>query len=202
MIKNNLAKIMIDRNIKATTISNETGIARSTISRLSNNNSEKIDLSILNTLCTVLKITPDVFFEYHPIDYSFTFEIGEMITDEDDARRNFPLDYEVFGFINYTKYHEKWFSVEYSGTLELIHGVNRVKGNTVDGIHVAIKPHKEEDDDFVYITNISKARNEIPMSFEEMIKTDFSTFIEKKIIEHFNNPDDEFSYNIKLFDLN
>ena len=112
--------------------------------------------------------------------------------------------YEIFGFINYTKYNEKWISVEYSGVLEVIFRVNQLaNGEDVDGIHVTLKPYEDDSGDINQpnLINLSKAISEIPMSFESIIKGDFSNFIEKKVIERFDNPYDEFSYNIKLMNF-
>ena len=47
MLRNNLAKLMIDRGISATQLFNDTGIARSTISKISNNNTDKINLQTI-----------------------------------------------------------------------------------------------------------------------------------------------------------
>lgn len=68
MLRNNLAKLMIDRGISATQLFNDTGIARSTISKISNNHTDKISLQTIDTICNYLEVTPDEFFDFWPYD--------------------------------------------------------------------------------------------------------------------------------------
>lgn len=70
MIRNNLAKLMIDRKISATQLFNDTGIARSTISKISNNSTDKISLNTIDKLCNYLEVTPHEFFEIWPYEVS------------------------------------------------------------------------------------------------------------------------------------
>lgn len=76
MIKNNLAKLMFDRGITATQLFKDTGIARSTISKITNNNTDKISLKIIDQLCNYLRVTPAEFFDYIPyeIEVQITFD--------------------------------------------------------------------------------------------------------------------------------
>ena len=69
MIKNNLAKLMFDRGITATQLFKDTGIARSTISKITNNNTDKISLKIIDQLCNYLRVTPAEFFDLTKLKY-------------------------------------------------------------------------------------------------------------------------------------
>jgi len=64
MLRNNLAKLMIDRGISATQLFNDTGIARSTISKISNNNTDKISLQTIDKICNYLEVAPEDFFDF------------------------------------------------------------------------------------------------------------------------------------------
>lgn len=68
MIRNNLAKLMIDRGISATQLFNDTGIARSTISKISNNNTDKISLQTIDKICNYLEVNPSEFFDFWAYD--------------------------------------------------------------------------------------------------------------------------------------
>jgi DNA-binding Xre family transcriptional regulator len=68
MIKCNLSVLLAERNLKITKVANDTGISRTTLTSLSNNYSQGIQLDTLNTLCMYFNITPDQFFVYIPID--------------------------------------------------------------------------------------------------------------------------------------
>jgi hypothetical protein len=70
MLRNNLAKLMIDRGITATQLFNDTGIARSTISKISNNKTDKINISTVDKLCNYLMVSPADFFDYIPFEIS------------------------------------------------------------------------------------------------------------------------------------
>lgn len=68
MLRNNLAKLMIDRGISATQLFTDTGIARSTISKISNNNTDKISLQTIDKICNYLEVSPTEFFDFWPYD--------------------------------------------------------------------------------------------------------------------------------------
>ena len=75
MLRNNLARLMVDRGIKTLHLSNETGIARSTITKIANNQSDKIGIDTINKLLGALDVGPSDFFDYIPYDFDFTFDI-------------------------------------------------------------------------------------------------------------------------------
>ena len=68
MLRNNLAKLMIDRGVTATQLFNDTGIARSTISKISNNNTDKISLQTIDKICNYLEVYPSEFFDFWAYD--------------------------------------------------------------------------------------------------------------------------------------
>ncbi|MBS8071686.1 helix-turn-helix transcriptional regulator [Streptococcus suis] len=119
MIRNNLAKLMIDRGITATKLFNDTGIARSTISKISNNNTDKISLQTIDKLCYVLGVSPEDFFDYIP--YEVTVNVGFENYDslsELENDNSIPIsDWEepIFLFVN-VFHHGKKYSIEYQGT--------------------------------------------------------------------------------------
>lgn len=78
MIRNNLSILLAERSLKAIDVSNDTKIARSTLSKISNNSTEKIDYSTINTLCTYLSIEPKDFFTFIPLDILIDLEIESL----------------------------------------------------------------------------------------------------------------------------
>ncbi|BFT97314.1 MAG: helix-turn-helix transcriptional regulator [Staphylococcus epidermidis] len=79
MIRNRLAEIMFERDIKVVRLSKETGISRNTITNTASNNSEMLQLNTINKICKFLNITPCDFFEYIPVDIELTFLEDEKI---------------------------------------------------------------------------------------------------------------------------
>lgn len=70
MIRNNLAILMAQRSTKISKIAAETGIARSTLNSISQNESKMIQLETIDKLCQSLEVTPCDFFSYLPLDLS------------------------------------------------------------------------------------------------------------------------------------
>ena len=95
MLKNNLKILMAERNLKATRVSLETGISRSTISSLVNNNSKMIQNETLNTLCTYLKVTPNDFFSFTDWDLIPTVEVTKIDIDKTSS------EYQTNGELNW-----------------------------------------------------------------------------------------------------
>ena len=74
MLRNNLAKLMIDRGISATQLFNDTGIARSTISKISNNKTDKFSLQTIDKICNYIEVSPSDFFDFW--DYDVQLKTG------------------------------------------------------------------------------------------------------------------------------
>ena len=99
MLRNNLARLMVDRGIKTLHLSNETGIARSTITKIANNQSDKIGIDTINKLLGALDVRPSDFFDYIPYDFDFTFDVdfedesqSQAIPEEGWQWGNYPAD--------------------------------------------------------------------------------------------------------------
>lgn len=68
MIKFNLGVLLAERNLNINKVHKDTGLSRITLSAISNNNGQGIQLETLNKLCQYLKITPGELFLYVPYD--------------------------------------------------------------------------------------------------------------------------------------
>lgn len=81
MLRNNLAVLLSERQIRISKLSNDTGISRTTLTALSTNSSKMVQVETINKICQALNITPSSFFEYIPFDFNFFFDIGPNIID-------------------------------------------------------------------------------------------------------------------------
>ncbi|PXA00023.1 XRE family transcriptional regulator, partial [Staphylococcus pseudintermedius] len=54
MIRNRLAELLFERDIKIVRISKETGISRNTITNTASNNSEMLQMNTINKICRYL----------------------------------------------------------------------------------------------------------------------------------------------------
>lgn len=70
MIACNLSVLLAEKNLKITTVSQETGISRTTLTSLANNYSGGIQFETLNSLCVYLNTTPEQLFIFSPFDLS------------------------------------------------------------------------------------------------------------------------------------
>lgn len=68
MIICNLAVLLAQRQLKITRVSNDTGISRTTLTALNQNESKGVQFETISTLCQYLKIKPSDFFQYLPFD--------------------------------------------------------------------------------------------------------------------------------------
>lgn len=65
-IRNDLAVLLAERRLKARQVSDDTGIARSTLYTIVNNRNKAISMKVIDTLCQYLHVTPAEFFVYDP----------------------------------------------------------------------------------------------------------------------------------------
>lgn len=79
MIRNNLAILLAKKQIKISRMAFDTGLSRTTLTALSQNESKRIDNDTLNIILMYLKIMPNDFFNF----ISFDFQI-EIIPNEFD----------------------------------------------------------------------------------------------------------------------
>lgn len=68
MIDNRLRVILAERYLRASKVSAETGIAKSTLSKLINNKTTSFQYGTLNTLCKYLNVTPGELLVYKEDD--------------------------------------------------------------------------------------------------------------------------------------
>ena len=95
MIRNNLKVILAENNVRISKLANDTGIARSTITALSENRSKGIQLDTMNTLCKYLQVTPSDLFVYAPID--ITPSVFDMKVIGYKKRGYSRLQYQSYG---------------------------------------------------------------------------------------------------------
>lgn len=116
MLRNNLAKLMIDRGISATQLFNDTGIARSTISKISNNKTDKISIQTIDKLCNYLNISPSDFFDFIPFEINLKAGF-ENFDSLDELMEGYPISNwpeNIFLIINVIHSGKKM-AIEYQG---------------------------------------------------------------------------------------
>jgi len=122
MIRNNLAVLLAERQIKITRVAKDTGISRSTVTSIAQNDTKMIQLEVINALCMYLNIEPKDFFVYVPIDleYKVMFDnknINFEMTPQNDSLPIKVHDFSFDLFIDVTdkKYYEEKRTYELRG---------------------------------------------------------------------------------------
>lgn len=102
MLINRLAILLAERSMSGARLASDTGIAQSTISKITSNKSKQVDYETVNKICNTLGITSDDFFDYSPIDYEIKYfsdeESGDISTFIKILDRDRPvatLEYKV-----------------------------------------------------------------------------------------------------------
>ncbi|EUJ24363.1 Cro/CI family transcriptional regulator [Listeria floridensis FSL S10-1187] len=83
MLRNRLAVLLAERNLKITRVSKDTGISRSTLTAISQNDSKMIQMDTIDGLCQYLGVTPSDFFDYAPIKISTTITNMDLNIESD-----------------------------------------------------------------------------------------------------------------------
>lgn len=91
MLKCNLAVLLAERGLKISKVSQDTKISRTTLTALTTNRSQGIQLETLDSLCKYLHITPKDFFCFTP--YSFYVRAENLLKDVIGS--NFDLEIQI-----------------------------------------------------------------------------------------------------------
>ncbi|ABF38849.1 TPA: helix-turn-helix transcriptional regulator [Streptococcus pyogenes] len=98
LIKNRLAELLAQRQLKITKVAKDTGISRNTITATAQNDGTMIKLETIDILCNYLGVTPAEFFEFIPV----LFDLEVMTTlFEVDYHKNGVYEFAGFDSILY-----------------------------------------------------------------------------------------------------
>lgn len=164
MIRYNLNKLLGERNLKISKVFVDTGISRSTLTKIVNNQSSMVQTETIDKLCQYLKVSPSEFFEYIPLSIDV-----KMVTNLMDKANRYDwqpgdellLFYDIDMFITFTDVsRNERKSFDYSL-------VNSVLGNNENSISKKIKC---EYNDFI---------NEYEYTLDVDLPNDFKEYVNK-----------------------
>lgn len=184
MLINRLAILLAERTLSGSRLSVETGIAQSTISKITSNKSKQVDYATVNTICNNLQITPNDFFDYSPFDYDIS-----CLKDEEDG--------SIKLFIKVKKFDVKICTLEYHS--KAYYYINQDKPNSVDsGVSIfEIKNDYEKVEKILVQLILSKVNTEsceefenLPINFKNILKNDLlekvGIVLKSDLVEEFN----------------
>ncbi|MDT8864138.1 helix-turn-helix transcriptional regulator [Lacticaseibacillus rhamnosus] len=74
MLMSNLAILLAERKLRISRTATDTGISRTTLTALSQNDFKGIQVDTMNTLCQYLAVTPGELFDFVPFDLTFSID--------------------------------------------------------------------------------------------------------------------------------
>lgn len=204
MIRNNLAILLAQRGLKISKISTQTGISRSTLNAIYQNESQMIQLGTIDKLCHSLNITPCDFFSYLPIDFTLSINQGIIQLDYEEGflGDNGGILYDSLDITIVGVFIEK----EDKSYIEF---TAKLSNERTSGTYFEFDIDVSEDDRETFL---GFWNNKIPIDFQTDIKKEFDklikNYIEKKFPEYIKNnanTDDAYKHNammnLQSFDL-
>lgn len=181
MIRNRLAEILFERDIKVVRMAKEIGISRNTIANTASNTSEMLQMNTINKICGFLEITPCDFFHYIPIDIDFSFFEEDKIDlvkswnlDNLKCKANFDIDM----LIDITNKNEQ-FKIDTKITIK--NDILSIIPFDDNKLELTIESTGEQ------IVKLTELFNEIPKEFKKMIYnnlvTEYKSYLLKNIDE-------------------
>lgn len=117
MIFCNLKMLLSARNLRISRVANDTGISRTTLTSLSQNDLKGVQLTTLDTLCQYLEIDPKQFFEYHPFTFYYNVDV-DWANNKSANEDSWTFSYDASVFLNVFEKGVKTAVIEFAGTLE------------------------------------------------------------------------------------
>ena len=107
MIRNRLAELLAERNLRITKVANDTGISRNTITTVAQNNSKMIQMDTINALCKYLGVTHCEFFSYVPFDLEVTLHPSFTELKAEVIDNDFEIEHLLHEFKMFIDVHER-----------------------------------------------------------------------------------------------
>lgn len=175
MLINRLAILLAERSMSGARLASDTGIAQSTISKITSNKSKQVDYETVNKICNTLGITSDDFFDYSPIDY----EIKYFSDEEND---------DIFTFIKILDRDIPVATLEYKADFEFHINTNKAD-NPVD--IEEIKQNYQQVNIITIKASLTKQNKEtyekftkLPSNFQNIFTNDLLQVVGKNIKEY------------------
>lgn len=176
MISNRLSVLLATRKLKATRVSSDTGIARSTLASLTGEDSKMIQFETIDKLCQYLNIDPGEFFLYTP--YSLTFDIvPTAVSTSYSVSENLEwgfsvMEYKADVFAKFKRRGEDAKIIELSANLEeskTYNGVEEHAFNDENNIDIEINSKDNEFQDYWTTLKLQPFYSVVESSFEAQL---------------------------------
>lgn len=181
LLRNNLAILLTERQLRISDVSKNTGISRTTLTALYSNKSKMIQMETVNKLCQALHISPVDFFEYVNFDFDYSFDQGKLISNS-DLKNNQTLSYESSLLININENNQHIDTIKLEGHT-IIH---------YDGLHhpamAQINLHVSNN---TQLKSLQSYLQKMSTAFIENIKVHIMGIVDTSIKNSIKNEKDE-----------
>lgn len=182
MLINRLAILLAERSMSGARLASDTGIAQSTISKITSNKSKQVDYETVNKICNTLGVTSDDFFDYSPIDYEIKYFIDEENTDQFTFIKIFDRDRPVATL----EYKVKFEFHANTSKADNPKKIEEIKKNheQVDVVTVKVSLEKQNKETYDKFT-------QLPSNFKNIFTNDLlqmvGKYMKEYLIEEFKN---------------
>ncbi|EAE6420109.1 hypothetical protein DNH64_14380 [Listeria monocytogenes] len=163
MIRNRFAILLAERGLKIADVHSITGISRSTLTTLSNNESSGVQFDTLNKICTVLDVSPSDFFDYYPGEISTIISRTDLYIDGDvEENKLTRIDFDI-----QTRVKRKVLSENFHGTIYGTYRAAQENNHSPEfSLYFNLTPLETETTAFL---PISELYAELPVSFRRTL---------------------------------
>jgi DNA-binding Xre family transcriptional regulator len=187
LIRNRLSILLAERNLKITKVSKDTGIARSTLTTIAQNDVKMIQLETINALCIYLGVNPGDFFEFIPYDIECSIYTNYFDIEYEHS------DYEVinaypstFDFDLFVSIKGKQNSVEasFTGVIDNVKQSDETNHNFCN-IQLEFDQNENKEAFQKFLTDLSPGfSGDVEQKINEVINNELSTQTNKYIESH------------------
>lgn len=162
MLKNNLAVLLAERNLKISDAFESTGISKTTLTAIAENSGKGVQFETVDKLCNFLNVGPDKFFIYAPYLTSFEF-VGDTETLFNYHMKNGNRDYSYSVWVGFLNPEENRDIIEEEELTKDFTGINHL---------IAIDVNSE-----IPGNSFSSIYNMLPVQFQYSVKNELLNYI-------------------------
>lgn len=173
MFRCNLKNILTEKRLTISKVSEDTGISRTTLAMLVNNNGKGVQFDTINKLCYYFSIDSNALFSFFPVDFyvNFEFPLDNSIAIQDyENFLNKSIDFTIDIFIK-TDYSSNFEKIVCQSSL-LVSFKRKFDYNLIDNLLFKLEFLEDDLNKFVSYVEIlnfdylSNFKHEISYKFE------------------------------------
>lgn len=171
MLKNNLAVLLAEKQLKITKVSDDTNLSRTTLTALSQNKSLRIDIETLDTLCVYLGVSIAEFFDFYQFKITSNLEMIDIEISYDNFEDSSPTNIKDY-FLSDCNFYLEINAFGYKN----VNSKMIFKGSIFDGASILLTPKTTEK-----VDTFTNWWNSIPKNLRVIEQEKITYLISKEI---------------------